>query len=165
MNSLLLAGSTYLFQGTGTQLALQDEQKLLFNMATSDQFLDPLRSFQKRVSYASTPTDEWRVPYPSSAMCAYYFGDLPTHELKSSNPFIEGERFFKENEIPKSQSQNSKVYFKDSGFEEPLNLMIASLHSMTWHTIDVNLTHAQTAVINSSRDDLAKHVLHHFKNF
>jgi len=146
----------WIFQDSGTQLVLGDPEKLLYKMASDDLFFNSLFQFKKRITYASASTQEWKVPYPSSAILPYLFSSEQNKGTLLGEGCLLAEHFDEPDVVP--LYENQELYYVGMPMETTLSEMIKSLHRMSWHRVDVNLTHAQVAVVNSSREEIAKHL-------
>lgn len=164
------------YNGIGNELVLDDEEIIFYHLATSEPYINALKAFQHRISYASCSFDEWRVPYPSSAISPFHYQPNQSTKLTNNNNnnydndndnakyvYLKGVHSIQENELNIIDNQHEKeVKYYDQLSDQKkqlLDSMITSLRSMNWTVVDVDLLHAQVAVLNSNRQEIVEHVL------
>lgn len=169
VSDLIGSGMKLLFyNGIGSELLLDDDDRIFFLLATSEPYINALKSFRNRFSYSSCSENEWRVPYPSSAISPFYYKKERAKPMNTETKtfyFLKGDHHLKENEIDPftpnlKENHDARYYFNESEEKQQLlETMIESLHSMSWCVTDVDLLHAQVAVLNSHRKEIVDHVL------
>jgi hypothetical protein len=145
-----LGTKVYFFMGTGSQLSLDDseEHPLIFQMNSIDSMeYQALKSCKKRITICSTHSDEWKVPYQSSAI-------VPWKTLKmeiNSEKMVNAIHFDEENEIP---IEDDEKFYENNPKSKLIEKMIQNLRRMNWIRVDVNLYHPQAAILTEGRKEV-----------
>jgi hypothetical protein len=170
------------FRRTGTQLVLNDgtktESPLIYTMYKTDSpVFQCLSHMQRRITYCSADLAEWKVPYQSSAI--WPFKSFSTKGVVSGNDIhsLLDDTYVNTPDTSISDHEHiigkyndpvivpeklvsliaSDTYYgteKDSSVKSMLIEMLGNLRSLTWNRIDINLTHAQAAILNSKRKSI-----------
>ena len=177
VSSFFYYGMKLLFyRGTGKEMLLEDDhngsgEPLIFimNNGTSNYF-KALRACRRRLTFCSFKPDETKVPYQASAIvpykCIFEQEVLLTSKLSTvivdqgSHKYIrrvalDDEHAFTKQDPTKHLNLDTTSYFVNDEMQDKMQTMIENLRSMKWIRIDVDQYHAQAAIINVQRDDIA----------
>lgn len=145
----------FYYRGTGSQLVLEDSYKkpLLLEMCKLDSsYYKSLKSCKIRVTLCSTPKEEWRVPYQSSAITS--FKEFKCPDKKIGDLVVRILDDFKDNDI-----QNDQKFYKGDSKEQMMDEIITNLRKLDWIRIEVELLHGQAAILTESRKEVVETIL------
>jgi len=150
------------FAGTASQMLLEDHRStpLIYVMNDGESnYFAALANAKKRMTVCSTLQDESRVPYQSSAI--FPFTDITitcteAPNVKKHSKNVTG--YHVDNVGAFSDFSISNLYYEseDDHYKNMIQAMIYNLRSLEWIRVDVGLYHAQAAVLNKNRDDIAQ---------
>jgi hypothetical protein len=159
------------YAGTASQMLLEDDREhpliAVMNDSESDYF-KALASCKQRITVCSAIDSEFKVPYQASAMIPHALktpkSGLSVSDESLISEYISGYHtddvgaFCEEFEGKRYYDYESKHY------QQMLETMITNLRKMSWVRIDVQLSHAQAAIINENRAVIAQLVCKTFKS-
>ncbi|CAF0766706.1 unnamed protein product [Adineta steineri] len=152
------------FGGTAKQMLLEDhEHEPLISVMNDGKsnYFKALASCKRRITVCSIVDNEIKVPYQSSAILPYISKTLSSKQSLSDRRFISrnisGYHMDSVGAFCEQMEEGGEKYFESEPilYQQMIQGMINNLRTMDWIRIDVDLSHAQTAIINEGRHDIA----------
>eukprot|EP00040_Diaphanoeca_grandis_P040036 m.261022 g.261022 ORF g.261022 m.261022 type:complete len:371 (+) comp41136_c0_seq1:105-1217(+) len=128
-NVVVQKSMPYLSEKTGKELLLEDKRMIVHEIATSREYLEPLRQFNRRILYANAYNDSL-VPFGTASI----EGSNP-HEQRQEHPVPLSMRFPSIIGEAESELQLSRVTrgaFEGDEKQEQLLEMLSSLNTLSW---------------------------------
>lgn len=161
----------FFYKGTGNEMLLDDsnqsEEAMICKLASPKlNYYQALKSCKRRIALCSCKKDETKVAYQSSAIAPYR--DISDNQTDKSKPLphlksklVKSVCYDEEGAFIEDLKNvdKSRFYFNGDSKATWIAKMISNLRQMSWMRADVDLYHAQAAIVNENRSEIADLVL------